>query len=213
MSYRLTRNYENLNKAIFEGVAKYDIPAILPEKMRLPREFIGFNFMKTEKEPYTKGLHFFVDDYQFSRVWENPDAYLEQLGKFKVVCAPDFSTYTDFSKAIQIYNHYRKHWLAAYWQHNGITVIPTISWSDEKSFEWCFDGEPEKSIVAVSSVGTQINPESKRLFKLGYDEMLKRLQPETILFYGVVPEGFEGNIISLTAFQEQIRKRVAANGR
>ena len=44
--------------------------------------------------------------------------------------------------AMQIYNQYRKHWLAAYWQLNGITVYPTISWSDENSYEWCFDGEP-----------------------------------------------------------------------
>lgn len=132
--------------------------------------------------------------------------YLELLSRFKCVCTPDFSTYTDFPKAIQIYNHYRKHWLGAYWQSNGIAVIPTISWGDNKSFEWCFDGEPVGGVVAVSSVGTQLNKDSRKLFLDGYNEMLVRLQPELIYFYGNVPDECKGNIVRLTAFQEKFRK-------
>ena len=44
----------------------------------------------------------------------------------------------------------------------GMTVYPTISWSDKKSYDWCFDGEPVGGIVAVSSVGTQNNKEANR---------------------------------------------------
>ena len=36
-------------------------------------------------------------------------------------------------------------------------MIPSISWSDEHSFDWCFDGDPVRGTVAVSSVGTQMN--------------------------------------------------------
>lgn len=129
------------------------------------------------------------------------------LRNFKAVCTPDFSTYTDFPKAIQIYNHYRKHWLGAYWQTNGINVIPTISWSDRSSFEWCFDGEPVGSAVAVSSVGTQLNKETRKLFIDGYNEMLIRLQPSLIYFHGNVPDECGGNIVNIAAFQESIRER------
>ena len=73
-------------------------------------------------------------------------------------------------------------------------MIPSICWSDEASFDWCFDGEPVGGTVAVSSVGTQKNPEARRLFLLGDGEMLRRLNPEKILFFGDVPEGCEGNI-------------------
>ena len=149
MIYRQGRNYENLNKAIFNGTGMYDIPYLLPEHCNI-KNFLGFNFAMTCKQPYDKGLHFFIDDYQFTRLWRNPDAYLELLQKFKCVCTPDFSTYTDFPKAVQIYNHYRKHWLGAYWQNNGITVIPTVSWSNKASFEWCFDGEPVGGALTVS---------------------------------------------------------------
>lgn len=100
--YRQGRNYENLNKGIFDGTGTFDIPCLFPENV-LAKQFIGFNYAKTCKQPYDKGLHFFVDDYQFTRCWTNPDAYLDMLRKFKVVCTPDFSTYTDFPKAVQIF--------------------------------------------------------------------------------------------------------------
>lgn len=206
LQYRQGRNYENLNRAIFNGAGIYGVPCLFPEHIKAEC-FIGFNYARTCKQPYDKGLHFFIDDYQFTRCWNNPDAYLDILRKFKVVCAPDFSTYTDFPKAVQIYNHYRKHWLGAYWQANGITVIPTVSWSDRSSFEWCFDGEPVGGTVAVSSVGTQNSKESKRLFMDGYNEMLLRLKPELIYFYGIVPEDCKGSIVRLAPYQEKFRNK------
>ena len=171
--YRQTRNYENINKGVFDGVGAYGIPRLTPSDCTVD-EFIGFNYAKSCKHPENKGVHFFVDDYQFLRCWTNPEAYLGLLRQFKCVFTPDFSTYTDFPLAIQIYNHYRKHWLGAY--------------------------------VAVSSVGTQINKDTARLFAVGYAEMLARLQPKTIFFYGIIPDGCDGNIFPLTAFQEKFRK-------
>lgn len=203
--YRQQRNYENLTKGKFEGAGPYDIPILQKDNVTADL-FVGFNYAKTCKDPANKGLHFFVDDYQFLRLWANPDAYIPMLQKFKVVCTPDFSLYTDFPPAIQIYNHYRKHWLGAYMQCHGIKIIPTIAWSDEQSLEWCFDGEPIGGSVIISSVGTQANDKSKRLFKLGYDEMLRRLKPEKIYLYGLIPQGCENSIIErIPAFQEKHR--------
>lgn len=167
-TYRQQRNYENLNKAMFDGEGQYDIPILAPAECDV-ENWISFNFAKGCEEPERHGVHFFIDDYQFNRVWTSPDVYVEMLGRFQAVCTPDFSTYTDFPKAIQIYNHYRKHWLGAYWQAHGMTVIPTISWSDHDSYEWCFDGEPVGSTVIVSSVGTQSGMgDTAQLFLDGY---------------------------------------------
>ena len=207
MSYRQIRDYENLNRAIFEGVGEYDIPAIEPDSPEVDN-WIGFNFAKTCDEPEIHGIHFFIDDYQFVRVWKDPDRYTNMLGKFQAVCTPDFSTYTDFPRAVQIYNHYRKHWLGAYWPEAGIRVIPTISWSDRDSYEWCFTGEPEGYTVAVSSVGTQGSRETRQLFMDGYREMMARLQPSRIVMYGDIPDECQGNIISVKAFQSKWRKKI-----
>ena len=104
MIYKATRNIENLNKRIFQGVGPYDIPEIRAVKFE-PCEFIGFNYAASAKERAEKGVHFFLDDYQFERVWNNAEKYLAMLSEFKYVMTPDFSTYTDYPKAIQIYNH------------------------------------------------------------------------------------------------------------
>lgn len=203
----MIRNYENQQKVIFEGAGEYGIPEIEATNYE-ECDFISFNYAAGCKSRADKGCHFFIDDYQFQRLWSQPDRYMDMLGDFRYVMSPDFSTYTDFPKALQVYNHFRKHWIGAYMQLHGIDVIPTISWSTPDSFKWCFDGEPAGGVVAVSSVGVMNREKCRELFMLGYNEMLKRLEPETILFYGAVPEECEGNIIRLRSFSETMRERI-----
>lgn len=195
--------YENLQYGLFETAGKYDVPVLKGCNLQKLPKMIGFNYAKSEKEKANKGIHFFLDDYQFVRLWNKPYAYINLLKQFNVVFTPDFSLYNDFPKAMQIYNHYRKHWLGAYWESLGINVIPTICWGDKESFEWCFDGEPTGGTIAVSSVGTQNSIEARKLFLNGYNEMLCRLQPETVIFYGSVPDECRGNIIGIKAFQDR----------
>lgn len=197
--YKEQRNYENVQRMLFDGVGRYDIPEIEPTQFD-NAEFVGFNYAKSTKNCEDKSVHFFLDDYQFNRVWTDPDKYIPMLQRFKYVLTPDFSLYTDFPKSLQIYNHYRKHWLGAYWQMHGINVIPTICWSDRDSFEWCFDGEPTRSVVAVSSVGTQNSKEKKRRFLDGYFEMVERLEPELIIFYGRVPEECKEKSVKVNSY-------------
>lgn len=206
-------NFENLDKFQFFGVGRYRIPQISPITTYPEGDFIPMNYAKSEKHPQDKNVHCFVDDYQFIRYWNNPDAYIPKLRQFRSICAPDFSTYTDMPAAMQIYNHYRKHWLAAYWQLHGVSVYPTISWSTPDSFEWCFDGEPIGGIVAVSSVGTQKSKESKRIFLRGYEKMMQRLQPTWVIFYGQVPKECDWNIIRIEPHYNKIVGRRLNYGR
>ena len=123
--------------------------------------------------------------------------------------SPDFSMFTVNPKALQIYQHFRKHFIGAYWQANGLTVIPTINWSDEKSFEWCFDGEPRNSIVAISTGGSMNSKANKEGFYKGYEEMKKQLQPKKILCYGTVPEEIKNEVQGIGCHWERMFK----NGR
>ena len=205
-NYRNTRSYENLERRIFDGVGAYGIPQLVPIDYEGGCEFVGFNNAASCKARGDKGVHFFIDDYQFNRLWTNIDRYVPMLQQFRYVMTPDFSTYTDFPKAIQIYNHYRKHWVGAYLQEAGIRVIPTISWSTPDSFEWCFAGEPAGGTVAVSSVGCMNGQEKKALFRAGYAEMMNRLHPEKIIFYGDVPPECSGDIVRIRAYQEKFKE-------
>ena len=197
---------ENIKRWNFFSKNKWNIPTIkgideFDEKV----QFIGFNYAKTcEKQQKTDfGVHFFLDDYQFNRLWNRPDKYIPLLSKFKYVLSPDFSMYTDYPKAMQMWKHYQKHWLGAYMELFGIKVIPTVGWSDKESFEWCFDGEPQNSTVAISSVGC-----SKTIDKFitGYNAMIDRLHPSTIIFYGDIPAECKGNIVHVSSFTEKWRE-------
>lgn len=55
------------------------------------------------------------------------------------------------NKALQLYNTFRNRWCGAYLASKDIQVIPTVNWGDENTFEFCFDGIPKGSIVAVST--------------------------------------------------------------
>ncbi len=193
---------ENIKKKNFWAENKWNIPEINGvQEFDQTIEFIGFNYAKTfQREKKTEyGIHFFLDDYQFNRIWNNPDKYIELLKEFKCVLSPDFSMYTDYPKSMQLWKHYQKHWVGAYLEMNGIKVIPTIGWSDEESFKWCFDGEPRNSIVAVSSIGTQRYEESRVLFLKGFRKMIQKLEPTKVLFWGNIPEELknEKNIIHM----------------
>ena len=187
----------NLYIRNYEGVGKYDIPIIYPEHT-LPKvdKWLEFEHAKNiRNKPSNAGVHFFQDDFKIESVWTFPERYLEALKSFSVVTTPDFSMYLDMPKALQIYNHYRSMWIGAYWQEKGIFVIPTIQWSDEESYNWCFDGLCKGGIVAVSNVGANQIKETKHYFEKGYNEMLKQVEPSKILFYSnSYPTNLDGNI-------------------
>lgn len=207
--FRQTRFWENCEKRIYAGVGKYDIPEIQGMyDVDDISDFIGWNYALKEKHPEDKAVHFFVDDYQFNRLWTNPDAYLEKLKRFQYVFTPDFSPYADFPKAVQVFNHFRKHWIGAYLQENGVRVIPTVTWSYPPSYDFCFDGEPKNSVVAISSVGCMKSKRNKQMLIDGYNEMVKRLEPSCIIFYGMVPDECKGNIIRVKPFQNKFKKAV-----
>lgn len=195
-------NILNLELAQFEGVGKYDIPYIEPLH-ELPKvtEWIGFNYVLSDKNPEGKGVHFFVDDYQFERVWNNPDAYVKKLLQYEAVIAPDFSPYGDMPLATQIFNHYRKHWVARYFQERGVNIIPCIRAStDERSLDFYLDGEPKGGIVAISSMWVNKSKELKDYFMREYNLMYETLKPCKVLVYGTKIDGLKGNIEYIESF-------------
>lgn len=212
---RLTHNvFENYDhEFVPECCGAFDIPVMSPTKT-VGDKFVRFcDHLKCD-EPNECIAHFYYDDYKFINAWRHPDMYVDKLKRFKAVISPDFSLYTDFPRVVQVLSCYRRQWLGAYWQSLGIDVIPDVVWGDRSSFEFCFDGIPKHSAVAVSSVGVKRdgdwNGKAGNMFKAGYDEMLRRLEPDTILFYGDVFDGLDGNIVHIPSFYAQRREELDA---
>ena len=63
-------------------------------------------------------------------------------------------------------------------------MIPTISWSCEESYGFCFEGVPEGSVIAVSTVGVKRNADARYYWRAGMSEAIKRTKPACVLLYG-----------------------------
>lgn len=179
-----------------------DLPLIRPCKKAEIKNLISFNYALTCKNPKDTYLHFYIDDYQFERIWANPQRYMELFKKFAGVIMPDFSLYFNLPKAVQIYNHYRNCLLASYYQANGINVIPNVSWSDSESFNWCLTAIPKNSIIAISSNGC-LNKATKQMFKNSLLKAIKELKPKHIICVGTLPDEVKNSIpknIKITIF-------------
>lgn len=155
-------------------------------RMAKPAELQGFNYAKSTPADAKAdvGCHFFIDDYQFERLWQRPDAYLDVLKPYKCVLTPDFSLYMDMPDAMQEWNRYRSAALGNYWQRNGITVVPTLSWAQPSSYGFCFKGIPKHSTVATSTVGVARDEAAQAVWRDGMREAMKRLEPRRVLLYG-----------------------------
>ena len=98
-------------------------------------------------------------------------------------------------KALKIYNIYRNRWCGRFWQDNGVNVIPTVTWSDEDSLEYCLDGIPKHSTIAISTMGEGRWGKWKSL-KSYWNYVIDTLEPKTILLYGKdLSNDLSGNII------------------
>lgn len=170
----------------FSVSGKFEIPAIAPVTELKPLEWRCFGEYRTLSINPNTGIHFFTDDYRFTSCWRQPLKYADMFARAGAVMSPDFSMYRDMPLALQLYSHYRKHWLGQFWQTSGAVVIPTISWSDSASWDFCFDGEPRGGIVAVSTVGVKRDKEAFGLFSAGWSEMLDRLSPKRVIVCGEV---------------------------
>ncbi len=161
---------------------KYEMPIIEGEE-HIPDALIGFNYALTSKDK-SAGIHFYVDDYQFERIWAEPEKYISILREYDCVLTPDFSLYMDMPYSMKIWNVFRSRLIGQMCQDAGITVIPTVSWAEEATFDFCFDGLPENSVLSISTIGVKNSPEAMSIWRAGVTELIKRKKPKALLVYG-----------------------------
>ena len=123
---------------------------------------------------------------------------IEKLSRYRAVLSPDFSIYLEMAPVMQLYNVFRNRWCGAYWASKGIRVVPTVNWGDESTFDFCFEGIEKGSVVAVSTYMASEHDnrcDQKEWFMTGYNELLRRIEPERIICYNTPFPEMQGNII------------------
>ena len=163
-------------------VGKYEMPVLEPVDFK-PTRLVGFNYAKSSKD-FDFGIHFYLDDYQFERLWNNFDNYVGLLRKFECVLTPHFSVYADMAKPIRVYNTFRGKLLGQMMQDRGLTVIPTVYWGEtEDTYDYEFDGLPENSTLSIYTMNYYASEWANEVSRKGLIELLKRKKPKRLLIY------------------------------
>jgi hypothetical protein len=182
-------------------VGKYGFPQLQKENVIPDGEVRSFNYLLSTDNLEDYWIHCFCDDYQFERLWTNFNAYSKYIIKTKGFISTDFSLYRDYSDDRLIWNCYRNR-----------VMIPTAGFGSEKTWEWCFDGLPHQSTVAITTNGTLSDLEARRLFAGGIEALVYTLHPTTIVVCGKYPQWLksrypEVNIMGIPSFGQQWKAR------
>ena len=203
--------YKQINFRLYDPnrtEGKYNMPILKPVDY-VPKRMMGFNYAKTSTD-YEATLHFYLDDYQFERIWNSPMQYLPLLAKFDACLTPNYSIYLDYPEAAKIWNTWRSRLMGQVMQDYGITTIPIVYWSTESSYDWAFDGLPENSTLSINDFN-RTHEESRRLWDEGVKELIRRKRPTRILLYGTTKQqkcDFDFGDIEVIYYQNEIYKRM-----
>lgn len=201
-----------------------DIP-ICPTTAELPpSDIITWDEAKAiyKKHRIKKDLDFkhdafvcwYMDDYKFDSprgIWRDYNFALKVLRHFAGVITPDFSTYQDFPEPIKLYNTYRMRAFGYWLGKNSIAVINNVRWGTSETYRYCFDGIEQNSVVAIGTVGGSPRKyEDRARFTDGLNELVKVLQPHTIIVYGSANypcfEELKNQGINIVPFSGQMAK-------
>lgn len=164
-------------------IGRYKMPRIAATQS-LPTKVISITEIGTARNRKECWVDHFVDDYRFNHAWKNLDNKIPIYKEFGGVIGFDWSLDKIFQPRLNIWNCTKCRNADYYLQKNGIDVIPVASWLDEESFEWCLDGLPEKSSIAVSTNGCLSSREARKCFIDGVKTVQERLSPTHLVVYG-----------------------------
>ena len=167
-------------------VGEQEIPCIQTSNL-IPEKVIAFSKAVGSKA-HERWIHFYEHDADFERLWKDPFRYLPIIKRFQGIISPDYSLYYDMPLCMQIWNTYRGRALAHWLWENGVEIIPNIRWGDERTFETACLGVESGKTIAVGTHGCIKTVEGKRLFIAGFDHVVNRLKPKTVLVYGRMPD-------------------------
>ena len=191
----------------FAKCGKFGMPLIKKQNIDINKIEL-WNYAKTKMNDVNnknKTIHFFTYDWIFENVYKKPEVYLEKLDQYYALLTPEFSMYIDMPLARQIDSVFKNRWCGAYWQKQGMIVIPTITWGTPDSYEFCFDGIEEGSVVAISTYMR----ENKKIFMSGYEKMLEKIKPSLVICYGNPFVEMKGNIKFIDPFNsEELIKKI-----
>ena len=183
-----------LHLSICKGIyftGKNQFPIVKPFSGSLPEDICSVHRLRNKPDSFLNKLcgHFFTSDTHIEPFWRYPFRYLHWLKKYGCIISPDFSIYTNMVLMQKLWNSFRNKLLSAFYQRNGINLIPSPSWGDLMNIDLYMEGWPQKSVIAINSTGIGLDKRCQYIWLEGYNAMLDILKPIHIIRYGAYIEG------------------------
>lgn len=169
-----------LEGARFEG--RFDFP-VIERTDSIPEALVPFDKAAKSRE-FGGFVHFFLNDVTFMRMWNRPFTYLPILSRFRGAIAVDFSIMWMHPRYVHIESVGRSRAIGSWLQRAGVDTIPVARWGRPDTYEFAFDSIAPGGTVAVGTLGCTRDPVARGYFAAGLPELLRRVEPSTIVVYG-----------------------------
>lgn len=192
----LNLNYLDLTN-MTNKVGKYDMPSIICP------EVSGINYIALykEKKDYQKTENTAIAFYQYDNEFDGIrglsnairyndkkrlEFFKERFQGCKYFISPDYSQCGDIENAENIHRIFMARIVSVWLTVNlNVIVIPNITYSSEKSFEYMLDGLEDCKTVAFSTKGTMKKVEDKHLLIAAIKKTVDTLNLKSIVVYSV----------------------------
>ena len=166
-------------------------PVVEPYTGELPEAICSVHRLRNKPDTKLCNIcgHFFTNDSNIEPFWNNPFKYLRFLQRLGWVISTDLSLYSNMLYIQMLWNSFRNKLLSAFYQRNGIRLIPAPSWGDLPHIKLFMEGWPKNSVISVNSTGIGRDRRSRYIWLEGYYAMLEILNPIHILRYGAFIDG------------------------
>lgn len=195
----LVKSYVN-TQILFDGIGELGIPELLKEGLATPDLAPTFTY---PQEPYESAYHcysqsfdgsyspgcvgFYTDDFKFEAVYNQSEAFIDWANSIQPKCliGPDFSAYTLWPLAKNIWSIYRSRWCTRLWQEMGFKVIPTVQILDNPPFtlstKYVLETLPTKATLSIEC--RLDTPKDHPILSSWINKIIDVCKPECMVLY------------------------------
>lgn len=180
----------------------FQMPALravesLPEHLRL----VPFDKRQQSKDPTQEIVHFFIEDSRFRGVMAKPASAMNSLAEFAAVIGPDISPYASHTSYMRATSIWFGKAISSYWQEHGLCVIPNIRWLVDGDLEFALCGVPQRSVLAVSTLGVSRTKDQRACLRRGVEKLVREKMPSKLLIHGIDRDDIFGGVIDSVAVE------------
>ncbi len=202
-SERTTRKglHDMWGSDLYQGAAWSDLdnPLVHTTTATTPKDVISWHDAKHNHAKNKSSLgsdyhinafiHCYIDDIKFDGeregIWNNHKRFFDIASHYDGILGIDFSTNADFPEPLKRYQFHRMRVMEHASAMRGFAIIPNARWGTEETWNYCFDALPEKEMLAIGVVGSQLRSlENRPAFEAGIRELVRQKHPSAIIVVG-----------------------------